>query len=64
MTLHDLRANLHRPTDPALIAAEIQRLAAYGLTARDISVALRLPMGAILQAIRAPLSASGAAVAA
>jgi len=32
----------HRPSDPAVMAREIRRLADSGLSARDISVALRL----------------------
>ena len=32
----------HRPTDPQAMAAEIKRLRSTGLSARDISVALRL----------------------
>jgi hypothetical protein len=36
-------ANQHRPSDPAALAAEILRLHADGLSARDISTALRLP---------------------
>lgn len=39
---YDTRANQHRPTEPALLAAEIRRLHADGLSARDISTALRL----------------------
>jgi hypothetical protein len=44
-------ANLHRPTDPALLAAEMQRLAAQGLTPRDISVALAIDIGVVLEAL-------------
>lgn len=32
----------HRPADPALLVAEIRRLAATGLTSRDVAQALRL----------------------
>jgi hypothetical protein len=35
-------ANLHRPTDPAALAAEIRRLHANGLTSYDIAAALRV----------------------
>ena len=34
--------DLHRPSNPALVAAEVRRLAATGLKANDISIALRL----------------------
>jgi hypothetical protein len=47
-----LLANLHRPTDPVALASEIRRLRETGLTARDISVALRLDIGAVLEALR------------
>ena len=43
-------AQLHRPTDPAELAAEIRRLAATGLRARDISTALRLPHDHVVNA--------------
>jgi hypothetical protein len=41
-TLYDIKANKFRPTDPAALAAEIRRLHANDLTARDIAEALRL----------------------
>jgi hypothetical protein len=47
-----LLADMHKPTDPAAIAAEIRRLAATGLKPRDISNTLRLDMGAVLEALR------------
>jgi hypothetical protein len=36
-------AQLHRPTDPEAVAAEIWRPHRTGLTSRDIATALRLP---------------------
>lgn len=51
-----VRALRHRPTDPALLAAEIHRLAAGGWTARDIATALRLDVVAVLQILRAARS--------
>ena len=41
--------DLHRPTDPALIAREVRRLAAGGLTARDIATSLRLPLADVFE---------------
>jgi hypothetical protein len=35
-------AALHRPKDPEALAAEVRRLHATGLTARDIATALRI----------------------
>lgn len=49
----ELLANQHRPSDPVAIASEIRRLHASGLTPRDVSVALRIDMGAVLEALRA-----------
>jgi hypothetical protein len=46
------RADLHRPTDPVQLAAEIRRLADSGLTARDIGAALRIGLGQVLEALR------------
>ena len=46
------RANFHRPTDPTELEAEMRRLRAEGLKPRDISVALRLDLGAVLNALR------------
>ena len=46
-------AELHKPTDPAAIVAEIRRLSGTGLKPRDISNALRLDLGAVLEALRA-----------
>ncbi len=39
---HRAMALLHRPTDAALLAREVHRLAALGLTNRDIAEAMRL----------------------
>jgi len=41
---YDQRAQHHRPTDPALLAAEIRRLHGSGLTAEDISAALKISL--------------------
>ena len=53
MNAYDWRtlADKHRPTDPAVLSAEIRRLAATGLTARDISTALRIDMAQVLEAL-------------
>ncbi len=42
----------HRPSDPAVIAAEIRRLHRDGLKPRDIANSLRLGLGAVLEALR------------
>jgi hypothetical protein len=44
---------MHRPTDPAALAAEIQRLAASGLKARDIATALRLGLDTVINVLEA-----------
>ena len=44
----------HRPDDPAQLTAEIRRLHATGLTARDVASALRLDLGLVLEAIQRP----------
>ena len=53
MNAYDWRAlaDLHRPTDQATLYAEIRRQAASGLKARDISTALRIDMGVVLEAL-------------
>lgn len=51
---YDRRARMHRPTDSAVLALEIRRLRQNGLTARDISDALRIDMGAVLNALATP----------
>jgi hypothetical protein len=53
------RAELHRPADPEAIAAEIRRLAATGLTPRDVAVALRLDVQAVHFALSASPSSAG-----
>ena len=45
--VYERLANLHRPTDPEKLRAEVRRLAASGLKPADISVALRLPLDAV-----------------
>jgi hypothetical protein len=49
---YDQRANAHRPTDPAAIAAEMRRLARSGLTARDIATAFRVNVANVLEAVQ------------
>jgi hypothetical protein len=54
MNAHDSAAILNRPASTEQLAAEIRRLRGTGLTARDISEALRLPLPEILEALREP----------
>lgn len=49
---HDRLAQMHRPTDPSVVAGEIRRLRQTGLTARDIATALRLDLGVVFAALR------------
>ena len=51
-------AEMHRPTDPMALAAEIRRLHASGLTARDIATALRLAPDSVINLLNAPASQS------
>jgi len=51
---HEQRSQQHRPTDPAELAGEIQRLAAQGLKARDIANALRLAEDEVVSVLNAP----------
>ena len=44
-------ASMHRPHDPAVMASEIRRLRATGLSARDVSVALRLPLDEVINVL-------------
>jgi len=53
MSAYAQLAQLHRPTDPAALAAEIRRLHSSGLTARDIAVALRLEPDAVNSTLNA-----------
>ena len=39
---YDILAAMNRPTDPAAIAEEVRRLRRSGLTAQDVSQALRI----------------------
>ena len=50
LNLEALR-NLHRPTNPAGLVAEARRLAATGLTARDVAQALRMPFPEVLESL-------------
>ena len=54
MTAYAQLAQLHRPTDPAALAAEIRRLHRSGLSARDIAAALRLAPDAVINTLGAP----------
>jgi hypothetical protein len=47
-------AERYRPTDVDALAAEIRRLHASGLKARDLSTALRLPLNEVLDMIQNP----------
>jgi hypothetical protein len=49
----------HRPSDPALLAREAQALAARGLSAWDIGLALRLTPSAVAQLLGAEVSGDG-----
>jgi hypothetical protein len=49
---YDPRAKLHRPSDPAALAAEVRRLHGLGLTAADISVALRLDLAQVRETLQ------------
>jgi len=44
-------AELHRPTDGAVMVAAIQKMHQSGLTARDISDTLRIGLAAVHQAL-------------
>ena len=46
-----LLADKHRPTDPAIMAAEIRHLRKTGLKPRDIATALRVDLGVVLSAL-------------
>jgi len=46
-------ATLHRPSDSEALAREARRLHAAGLKPRDVSTALKLPLGEVLAAITA-----------
>jgi hypothetical protein len=52
MLTHDERAQMNRPTDPTQLGMEIRRLSKEGLTPRDISVALRLALPVVLEALQ------------
>ena len=51
-TDYDRSARANFPTDAKVLTAEIRRLRRDGLTPRDIAVALRLDIGAVLAALR------------
>lgn len=47
-------AELHRPSDTQAIGQEIRRLHSTGLTAQDISVALRINLAQVLEIVGEP----------
>jgi hypothetical protein len=49
-------AQLHRPTDPQLIATEVRSLYRQGLKPRDIAVALKIGVPAVLQVLEGELA--------
>ncbi|MEP7312541.1 MAG: hypothetical protein ABI859_08155 [Pseudomonadota bacterium] len=51
-----VRAEMHRPAEPAVIAVEIRRLARTGLTPRDIGLSLRLNVDVVHAALASPIS--------
>jgi len=55
MSAYAQLAQLHRPTDPVALAAEIRRLHSSGLAARDIAVALRLAADVVANTLGAPI---------
>jgi hypothetical protein len=54
MAAYAVLAQLHRPTDPAALAAEMRRLHGSGLTAQDIAAALRLAPDAVSKILSTP----------
>lgn len=48
-----VRAERHRPSDPAALAEEVRRLARGGLTERDIGNALKLDPTAVRRYLEA-----------
>ena len=46
---YETRANLHRPAAPYLLASEIRRLAASGLTVLDIASSLQIQPSEVLR---------------
>jgi len=44
---YDDRAQRHRPTDPAALAAEVRRLNRTGLSPLDIAAALRIDLAQV-----------------
>lgn len=51
MSAYAIAADRHRPQDPALIAREVNRLAAQGLLPADIERALRLDAVTVREAL-------------
>lgn len=47
-------AQKYRPTDPAALAAEVRRLASTGLSATDISTALRIDLAQVREMLVRP----------
>ena len=54
MSAYAQLAQLHRPTEPIALAAEIRRLHESGLTARGIATALRLAPHVVINMLNAP----------
>jgi hypothetical protein len=54
-------ATAHRPTDPAALKVEAQRLARTGLQARDLSRLLGVDFVQITEWLAQPLAARGSA---
>ncbi len=48
--------DLHRPTDPSALAAEVRRLHGTGLKPADIAAALRLALPAVQTMLGEPLT--------
>jgi|HubBroStandDraft_4_1064222.scaffolds.fasta_scaffold337090_2 hypothetical protein len=58
---YETRRNEHRSSNPAELVMEIRRPGSAGLTASDISVALRLDHAHVVQRCRGPREATAAA---
>lgn len=51
MSAYAQLAQLHKPSDPKQLAAEIRRLRSSGLTPRDISVAVRVALDVVVNVL-------------
>jgi hypothetical protein len=54
-----LLADMHKPTDPAMIVNEIRRLNRDGLSPHDIAATLRIGVAAVEQALDAATPPTG-----